>query len=592
MSAPMQITYDLMPALDAELRAAAAQTEIFDDEFSPELRPADPRFGDFQANGVLPFAKKRGLNPREAAQSLIEALVSDESREVKISGPGFLNFRLTPTFRLEWLRCFGTEEALREGASADPKSSEAQAASRVVLDFSSPNTAKQMHVGHVRSTIIGDVLARILAFTGSETTRDNHVGDWGTQFGILILAIKRSGTSLEEIGPDPLAQLEDLYREGTILVKEDEALADEARAELVKLQGGDPENHALWQKVSEISFSSFRKVYDLLGVRFDEQLGESFYRDKVDAVYESLTRHGICEEDAGALVVFHPEHKRFAKQPFIVRKSDGASNYATTDLATVKHRVDTMQAEEIIYVTDARQKDHFEQLFLTCQKWFTAEDKALPRLRHVHFGTILGEDNKAIKTREGQPIKLIDLLNEAVSRARAIVDEKTPELPEEEKVQRSRAIGLGAVRYADLSQDRTLDYVFSWDKLLALQGNTAPYLQYAATRVLSIFRKAGLEPGQGEEEADAPATEAENALARRLIFFPAVLDQTRRELKPHHLCAYLYDLATDFSSFYNADKVMVEEANVRARRLMLCARVLLFLDTGLGLLGIERPEGM
>lgn len=581
----MQTTYDVMSALDAELSAAAARAEGFDDEFSPELRPADPRFGDFQANGVLPFAKKRGLNPREAAQRLLDALGPDESREVELSGPGFLNFRLTPAFRLDWLQRFGTKEALREGATGE-------SGTRVVLDFSSPNTAKQMHVGHIRSTIIGDVLARILAFTGSEVTRDNHVGDWGTQFGILILAIKRSGTNLDEAGPDPLARLEDLYREGTALVKEDESLADAARAELVKLQSGDPQNHAIWKKVSEISFSAFREVYDLLGVRFDEQLGESFYRDKVDAVYESLTRHGISEEDDGALVVFHHEHKRFAKQPFIVRKSDGASNYATTDLATVKHRTEDMQAEEIIYVTDARQKDHFEQLFLTCEKWFAAEGKALPRLRHVRFGTILGEDNKAIKTREGRPIKLIDLLNEAVSRARAIVDEKTPDLPEEEKARRSRAIGLGAVRYADLSQDRGLDYVFSWDKLLALQGNTAPYLQYAATRVRSIFRKAALEPGQGEEEADAPETETENALARRILFFPSVLEQTRRELKPHHLCAYLYDLATDFSSFYNADKVMVEEASVRARRLLLCARALLLLEAGLDLLGIECPEGM
>ena len=251
-----------------------------------------------------------------------------------------------------------------------------------------------------------------------------------------------------------------------------------------------------------------------------------------------------------------------------------------------------MGADEIVYVTDGRQQDHFEQLFLTVEKWYAAEGKSLPNLRHIWFGTILGEDNKAIKTREGQPIKLLDLLGEAVSRARAIVDEKNPELEDSEKQRRAQAIGLGAVRYADLSQDRTLDYVFSWDKLLALQGNTAPYLQYAVARIRSIFRKLDLEPEQGEEEATSAATETENLLARRLLYFPSVLEQTRRELKPHHLCGYLYELATDFSSFYNADKVMVEETDVRARRILLCARTLLILETGLGLLGIETLDRM
>jgi arginyl-tRNA synthetase len=577
----MQISYDLTGALDRTLRETASRTDGFDEDFSPGIRPADLRFGDYQANGVLPFAKKHGLNPREMAERLIETLEEDESLDVDIAGPGFLNFRFTPAFRLAWLRKYSSVQDFRAAVQLGRKPF------RVVVDFSSPNTAKQMHVGHIRSTIIGDVIARLLNFAGNEVTRDNHIGDWGTQFGILILAIKRSNVDLDDFGEDAIAKLEDFYREGNQLIGEDDSLREEARSELVKLQQGEKGNLAIWEKVNAISLASFHQVYDRLGINFDEILGESFYRDKVDAVYEGLTKHDICEESEGAMVVFHQEHKRFAKQPFIVRKSDGASNYATTDLATVYYRADELGAEEIVYVTDGRQQDHFSQLFLTTEKWFAAEGKSLPHLQHVWFGTILGEDNKAIKTREGQPVRLIDLIEEAVSRAKIIVRQKNPELDETEMDKRARVIGLGAVRYADLSQDRTLDYVFSWDKLLALQGNTAPYLQYAVARIRSIFRKMEIEPGSGEENASAPVTEFENVLARKLIYFPSVLEQTISELKPHHLCGYLYELATDFSSFYNADKVLVDKSDVRARRSLLCSRTLLILETGLELLGIE-----
>ena len=581
----MQVTYDMMRAIDLELRKVAARTNGFDDDFSPEVRPADPRFGDYQANGVLPFSKRKGLNPREMAERLVKAWGDDDSMKIEVAGPGFLNFTLSPSFRLEWLSHFSTPAKLRESATDDELG-------KVVVDFSSPNTAKQMHVGHIRSTIIGDVLARILSYCGADVIRDNHVGDWGTQFGILILAIKRSDTKLLDLGKDALARLEDLYREGTELVNADESLRSEARAELVKLQQGDEENLGIWKMVNQVSLQSFQEVYDLLDVRFDETMGESYFRDKVDSIYDALVANEICEESEGALVVFHPEHKRFAKQPFIIRKSDGASNYATTDLATLRHRSEEMDANKIVYVTDGRQQDHFEQLFLTAGKWYASEKKILPDLKHVWFGTILGEDNKAIKTREGQPIKLLDLLGESVSRARSIVENKNPNLEEEEKTKLSEAVGVGAVRYADLSQDRTLDYVFSWEKLLALQGNTAPYLQYAVTRIRSIFRKLELNLGEGEDDASPPETESENLLARRLLYFPSVLEQTVRELKPHHLCGYLYELATEFSSFYNSDKVMTEEGSTKARRLLLCSRTALVLETGLDLLGIQVLDRM
>jgi arginyl-tRNA synthetase len=581
----MKFNFDCTQRLDVLLREAAHELEEFGNDFLPQVRTADARFGDFQANGVLPHAKKHGKNPREMAQSLIDKLPPSEDWETSLAGPGFINFRLSTNFILGWLQTFDNLERL-EHAFKCPETKKA------VIDYSSPNTAKQMHVGHIRSTIIGESLARLLSFCGHEVIRDNHLGDWGTQFGILLYAIKRENVSLENLGPDPIAELENLYRKGTAWTKEDESALGEARQELVELQGGNPENLELWKEIKKISMDSFHAIYDMLGVQFDFAHGESFYRDRVDEVYECLLKHKVCKEDDGALVVFHPEHKRFAKQPFIIRKKDGASNYATTDLATISFRQEEWKAEQIIYVTDGRQRDHFEQLFLTIQKWFDAEDRSSPELSHIWFGTILGEDNKAIKTREGQPLKLADLLNEAIERAGRMVVEKNPDLAADEVTRRAKVIGLGAVKYADLSQDRTLDYVFSWDKLLAMQGNTAPYLQYAVARISSIFRKLDKSPADPIEDVRAPETEHERSLARKLMFFPLAMKQTLRELKPHFLCTYLFELATEFSSFYSHDKVMVDDRVDQNLRLMLCTRTMTFLTLGLEILGIETLDEM
>jgi len=581
----MKFKFDCSENIESFLVQTAESLEGFEGGFEPQIRPADERFGDFQANGVLPLAKKTGRNPREMAQRLIDALPACDDWEASIAGPGFINFKLSSDFMLKWIRTFDhPEKAARSALVEKPK--------KIVIDFSSPNTAKQMHVGHIRSTIIGESLARLMVFCGHKVIRDNHLGDWGTQFGILLYAIKRENISLDALGSDPIAELESLYRKGTAWTKEDESSLNKARKELVDLQAGKAENLELWQKIKDISMDSFHAIYDMLGVQFDFAHGESFYRDRVDEVYECLLKHGVCKEDDGALVVFHPEHKRFAKQPFIIRKKDGASNYATTDLATLSFRDEEWKAEQIIYVTDGRQRDHFEQLFMTTRKWFSAENRATPELSHVWFGTILGEDNKAIKTRDGQPIKLVDLLNEAIERAGRMVREKNPELTEEEVTGRAKIIGLGAVKYADLSQDRTLDYVFSWDKLLAMQGNTAPYLQYAVARISSIFRKMPEEADSSILETRAPETPHERALARKLLFFPLALSQTLRELKPHFLCTYLYELATDFSSFYNHDKVMVEDRPTQGLRMLLCLRTKTFLCSGLDILGIETLEKM
>ena len=578
--------------LEKTIRDAALRVEGFGEEFTADVRPADARFGEFQANGVLPYAKKTKANPRALGEKLMAALKECEGLPsadvvIEIAGPGFINLKFTPQFYHGWLRHLSGRETLRNAAS------HAHTGKTVVVDFSSPNSAKQMHVGHIRSTVIGEALGRILEYQGARTHRDNHIGDWGTQFGILIMAIQHFDASLDADAPDAIAQLEDLYRKGSTLTKEDPEKLEIARQELVKLQNGDSESLALWEKINSVSYAAFQEVYDRLGVRFDHVLGESFYRDKVASVCEDLEKLGIAEESQGALVVFHPEHPRFKKQPFIIRKSDGASNYATTDLATIEYRLRDWAANEIIYVTDGRQQDHFQQLFLTAEKWLRHHpDLPSPKLHHVWFGTILGEDGKAIKTRSGDPIKLKDLLDEAEQRALAIVDEKNPELPEEERKLIARYVGLGAVKYGDLSQNRTNDYTFSWEKMLSLEGNTAPYLLYAVVRIRSIFRKLELEPGQGEEGASHPETPEECSLARQLLLFPSALEQSTADLRPHFLCTYLYELAVAFSTFYNANKVLVDEPEVRARRVILCNRALTVLETGLHLLGIDTLEKM
>ncbi len=372
------------------------------------------------------------------------------------------------------------------------------------------------------------------------------------------------------------------------------AVLKEAQQELVKLQAGDPENTAIWKKIGEVSVSAFQQIYDQLGIRFDYTLGESFYNDKVERVYQELTASRLATESQGALVVFHPEHPRFKEQPFIIRKSDGAANYASTDLATILYRSEHFHADAAIYVIDSRQSDHCQQLFLTVQKWFEKTGRKFPHLEHVAFGTVLGEDGRPLKTRNGDNIKLKDLLAEAVERARRLVDEKSASLPEDERRHISEVVGVSSVQYADLSQNRSSDYLFSWDKMISLEGNTAAYLLYAVARVRSIFRKLEAVPGDPAVEAAASAFETpeELALARKLTKFSDAVALASANLRPHFLCLYLYELAGEFSTFYAADKVAGDDLAVRARRLMLCARTLLMLETGLGILGLRTISRM
>ncbi len=594
----MNLPFDVAAHLDATLRSTATKLGLTERGFDPEVRVADAAHGDFQANGALAFAKREKQNPRAVAQQIVEPLTElRETFDISLAGPGFINFRLKPAALLAWLQAYDSETHLQSGAA------HAHAGQTWVVDYSSPNTAKQMHVGHLRSAVIGEAICRLLAFTGAKVIRDNHLGDWGTQFGKLIYGYKRwvNETALQT---EPIEELERLYKLGHAATPDNSPELEEARRELVKLQSGDPENVALWKKFSDVSLAAFEQIYERLGIRFDHHLGESFYNDQVERIYRELTETGLAQTSEGALVVFHPEHPRFAKQPFLIRKADGASNYASTDLATALYRTEQFKADGIVVVTDFRQADHFEQLWLTARKWFAAKGYRTPELHHVTFGAVTGEDGKALKTRDGDVIKLKALLDEAEERAFVLVSAKSPDLSEAERREIARTVGVASVQYADLAQNRSSNYVFSWDKMLALDGNTAPYLLYAVTRIRSIFRKAGLDPehptvtGAGSAPvpvaaaATPPETPQELVLARKLVQFAGAVQLATSQLRPHFLCLYLYELAGAYSGFYAADKVIVDDPAVRARRLLLCHRTLIVLEAGLHALGLRTLERM
>ena len=540
------------------------------------VRPcADPQHGDYQSNALMGLAKQRKMNPRKLAEQVVQSLdVADWCEPVEIAGPGFLNFRLKPD---------ALQEALRSALKSDcPFVDPAKSPRTVVVDFSSPNVAKPMHVGHIRSTILGDTLARVLRMLGHRVVTDNHIGDWGTQFGMLLLGWK---AELDEaaLEQDPIAELERLYK----TINADESRRNEARAELVKLQAGDEENHAIWKRMIALSQKQFDHVYGRLGVAFDETLGESFYNPHLSGLTEELQEKGIAEESEGAMVVRFPGDQQLADKPAIVRKRDGAANYTTTDLATLRYRMETWSPTEIVYVTDGRQQLHFQQLFKIFGRW---QDSSSVKLEHVWFGSILGPDGKPFKTRSGDTVRLADLLNEAEERAFALVSEKNRDLTEDERRAIARVVGLGALKYADLSNNRQSDYIFDWDKMLALQGNTAPYLQYAYTRVRSIFRKMDA-PNFATVEFRLKAPE-ELALAKHLMNFGQTLEMVAQDYRPNFLCNYLFELAGHFSRFYEACPVLKAEETERNSRLAICELTARVLRSGLDALGIEVTEVM
>ncbi|HEX4667037.1 MAG TPA: arginine--tRNA ligase [Chthoniobacterales bacterium] len=543
-----------------------------------EVVPAtDPRFGDYQTNAALVLAKQRGENPRALAQKIIAHLeVAEWAEPPSVAGAGFINFTLKrPAVAAR------AAQLLRDNRLGVPL---AERPHRIVIDFGSPNVAKPMHVGHIRSLVLGDALARIAKFLGHDVIRDNHIGDWGTQFGMVIYGWKHL-LDREALARDPIAELVRIYKAANDMSKSDEAVRDACRNELVRLQAGEAESLRIWNECVALSMKEFEAAYEILGIDYDIQRGESFYNDRLPGVVERLCKSGLAEMSEGAVCVFFRDIPELADRPCIIQKSDGGYNYATTDIATIDYRVRDLGADTIWIETGAPQQLHFKQIFEIARREGYTTD-----LRHITHGSILGEDRKLMKTRSGENVPLRELLDEAIVRAQKIVEEKNPDLEEAEKNEIAKTIGIGAVKYSDLSQYRMTDYVFSWDRMLSFQGNTAPYLQNAYVRIRSIFRKAGEEFSPPNELVLAEAAEVN--LAKRIAQFGETVPQVLNDFRPNLLANYLFELANSFHAFYEACPVLKAEEPARGTRLALCELTARILRRGLELLGIGVPEKM
>ena len=537
----------------------------------------DPRFGDYQTNAALVLGKQRSESPRNVAAKILEHLsAADLCESPTVAGAGFINFTLLPGAVANKTAEPFADERLGVARSTSPK--------KIVIDFGSPNVAKPMHVGHIRSAALGDALARIATFLGHDVIRDNHIGDWGTQFGMVIWGWKNL-LDRQALQRNPLAEIVRIYKETNARSTSNPSVRDACRQELVKLQSGDKENTDIWNECVALSMQDFQHVYQLLDIHYDIQCGESFYNDRLSGVVERLLKSGIAEISEGAVVVFFRDIPELADKPCIIRKSDGGFNYATSDIATVDYRITELKRDTVWYVVGAPQTLHFKQIFEIARREGHKAD-----FRHIPFGNILGEDRKLMKTRSGENVPLRQLLEEACARARKIIEEKNPNLADAEKVDIARTIGIGAVKYADLSQYRMTDYVFSWDKMLALQGNTAPYLQNAYVRVRSIFRKAGEAAAKIEKFVLHEA--AEITLAKRLCQFAEMVPQVLNDFRPNILANYLFELANSFHAFYEGCPVLRSDEPVRSSRLALCDLTGRVLQRGLDLLGIKVPEKM
>lgn len=552
----------------------------------PQVRQsAKVQFGDYQANGMMAVAKKLGMAPRQLAEQVLTHLdLSGIASKVEIAGPGFINIFLEPAFLAEQVQQALTSDRL--GVSQPTRQT-------IVVDYSAPNVAKEMHVGHLRSTIIGDAAVRTLEFLGHHVIRANHVGDWGTQFGMLIAWLEKQ--QQENAGDMALADLEGFYRDAKKHYDEDEAFAERARNYVVKLQSGDTYFREMWRKLVDITMTQNQITYDRLNVTLtrDDVMGESLYNPMLPGIVADLKAKGLAVESEGATVVFLDEFKNKEGDPMgvIIQKKDGGYLYTTTDIACAKYRYETLHADRVLYYIDSRQHQHLMQAWTIVRKAGYVPD-SVP-LEHHMFGMMLGKDGKPFKTRAGGTVKLADLLDEALERARRLVAEKNPDMSADELEKLANAVGIGAVKYADLSKNRTTDYIFDWDNMLAFEGNTAPYMQYAYTRVLSVFRKADIDE---QALASAPviiSEDREAQLAARLLQFEETLTVVAREGTPHVMCAYLYDVAGLFSGFYEHCPILSAENDaVRNSRLKLAQLTAKTLKLGLDTLGIETVERM
>ncbi|WP_038177033.1 arginine--tRNA ligase [Vibrio pacinii] len=546
---------------------------------------AKPQFGDYQANGVMGVAKKLGTNPREFAQKVLDVLDLDGiASKTEIAGPGFINIFLSEEFLAKQ-----AEVALQD-ARLGVSAAEQQT---IVADYSAPNVAKEMHVGHLRSTIIGDAVVRTLEFLGHKVIRANHIGDWGTQFGMLIANLERVQQESGEVSME-LSDLEAFYRESKTLYDEDQEFAAKARSYVVKLQSGDQYCADMWKKLVDVTMIQNQRNYDRLNVSLtrDDVMGESMYNDMLPGIVADLKEKGIAQEDDGAQVVFLEEYKNKDGEPMgvIIQKRDGGYLYTTTDIACAKYRYETLGADRVLYFIDSRQHQHLMQAWSIVRKAGYVPEEVT--LEHHAFGMMLGKDGRPFKTRAGGTVRLADLLDEAQERAIKLIESKNPQLDADEKTNIATTVAMAAVKYADLSKHRTTDYVFDWDNMLAFEGNTAPYMQYAYTRVASIFAKAGI--AMDDLQGGIKVTEEkEKALIAKLLQFEEAVQSVAREGQPHIMCSYLFELAGQFSSFYEACPILSsEDESIKLSRLKLAALTAKTIKQGLSLLGIETLERM
>ena len=576
MADPMELLADrLRPAFDL----VAGRSGV-----DPVVRPSE--HADAQANGALPLAKELGRPPREVAQAVLDAAdLSDVATAVEIAGPGFVNVTFDPAWIASLVAAVAADDQLGVAKAADPE--------RVVVDYSAPNVAKEMHIGHLRSTVIGDALVRVLEFLGHDVVRENHIGDWGRPFGMLIEHLVDAGAGGAE--RLDLGDLDAFYREATTKFADDDEFRERARRRVVLLQSRDEETLALWRSLVAQSATHWNEVYAKLSVLLtdDDLAGESRYEALMPEVVDRLRAAGLLEESDGAEVVFPPgfSNREGEPLPLIVRSRAGAFTYATSDLACVLDRVEHIGATRLLYVVGAEQAQHLAMVFAVAEMagWLTPPARA----EHAAFGLVLGTDRKRLRSRSGDAVKLVDVVDEAIERGRAVVAEKNPELPAEQQEAVGQAVGVGALKYADLSTDRIRDYVFDWDRMLSFDGNTAPYLQYAHARICSIFRRAGIDRTSVRATVPVLGEPQERALAMRVLGFGAAVQETADRSSPHRLCTYLYELASDFTDFYEHCPVLkAPDAGTRASRLALSDVTARVLAQGLHLLGIVAPEQM
>ncbi len=581
--------------IESRIARAMSSAGAGDDSEALVAPAARPEFGHYQANGIMPAAKRMGTNPRELAEKVVAAAeLSSFADNVEVAGPGFINITLKDSFIAGQLGSALSDERLAVDKPKSPRT--------VVVDYSGPNLAKEMHVGHLRSTIIGDALARTLEFIGHHVVRQNHVGDWGTQFGMLIAYLDRQAQKGEPPA-EQLGDLEQFYQQAKQLFDKDADFASAARDYVVRLQSGDEKIRDKWKHFLDMSYEHCAEIYERLGVSLshDDVRGESAYNDDLPQVVADLDEAGLLTESDGAKCVFLEQFTdaEGLTLPVIVQKSDGGYLYATTDLAAIRYRVGRLRADRILYVTDSRQALHFRQVFAVARAaGFTPQEVSL---EHVAFGMMLGSDGRPFRTRKGGTVKLAELLDQAVGRARELVEQKNPpsgrvglDLSDDEKDEISRVVGVGALKYADLAQNRTSDYVFSWDKMLSLDGNTAPYMQYAYARIRSIFRKGNLEESEipNHKSKIYVAHASERSLALILLRFSETIEAVADQCTPHVLCTYLFELADAFMDFYENCPVLKADGPTRASRLNLCRLTARTIKTALSLLGIRTIERM